>query len=115
MTIDRFQYAIECLRSPDSLLYDEGYHTLQGEFLRKYLDAVIELWKKETDPVLRGRLIELLGDSGEPRVVPLLESELASKEDEVRFWALHALDGVGTPDAQAMAESHRTRHPEDAE
>jgi hypothetical protein len=115
MTIDKFHYAIECLRSPDSLLYDEGYHTLQGEFLRQHLDAVIELWRSETDPVMRGRLMELLGDSAEPRVVPLLESELASDEAEVRRWALHALDRVATPEAQALASSHRTKHPEDGE
>jgi HEAT repeat protein len=115
MTLGKFHHAIECLRSADSLLYDEGYDTLQGEFLRRHLDAVIELWRKEIDPVVRGRLIELLGDSGEPRVIPLLESELASVEDEVRRWALHALDSVATPEAQALAASHRTKHPEDAQ
>jgi HEAT repeat protein len=115
MTLDKFHHAIECLRSTNSLLYDEGYHTLQGEFLLRHLDAVIDLWRKETDHAVRGRLIELLGDSGEPRVIPLLESELASQEDEVRRWALHALDCVATPEAQALAASHRTKYPEDAQ
>jgi hypothetical protein len=115
MTPGKFHHAIECLRSPDSLLYDEGYHTLQGEFLRRHLDAVIEVWRKETDPVVRGRLTELLGDSGEPRVLPLLESDLASEDDELRRWALHALDCLATPEAQALAGLHRNKHPEDAQ
>jgi HEAT repeat protein len=113
MSVDEFHHAVECLRSPDSLLYDEGYNLLQGNFLRRHLDALIELMAKEADPVIRGRFIELLGDSGEPRVIPLLESELGSGDDEIRRWALHALDCVATPVAKALALSYRTLHPED--
>ncbi|HWH72532.1 MAG TPA: HEAT repeat domain-containing protein, partial [Candidatus Sulfotelmatobacter sp.] len=115
MSPDKLHHAIDCLRSSDSLLYDEGYHMLQGEFLKLHLDTVIALCKKESNPVIRGRLIELLGDSGEPRVIPIIAEELVSKEDEVRRWALRALDCLATPDAQAIAALHRSSHPEDGE
>ena len=113
MKPEKFQHAIECLCSADSVRYDEGYHTLKGEFLGQHLDAVIELWKREVDPVLRGRLAELLGDSGEARVIALLESDLGSEHFEVRWWTLHALWCFDTVEARAIVASHLIRHPED--
>jgi HEAT repeat protein len=115
MPPDAFKDAVDNLRSSDSLRYDEGYHMLQGEFLTRHLDAVIELASKETDTVVRGRFIELLGDSHEPRVIPVLAEELRSPHADVRRWTLHALDCLDTPEACQLAAEHRSQHPRDSQ
>lgn len=114
MKRERFKEAVENLRSSDSLRYDEGYHTLQGKLLTQHLDELIELATNEVDPVIRGRFVELLGESDDPVVLPILARELCSDHAEVRYWALRALDGLGTADASRLADAHRADHPEDA-
>ncbi|MGC4071721.1 MAG: HEAT repeat domain-containing protein [Nibricoccus sp.] len=114
MSAHKFQQALAGLRSTDSLTYEESYHTLQGDFLSKHLDEVIDVLKKEADPEIRGRLVELVGDSKEERVVPILKAELDHATVEIRRWALHALGCVDSPSAREISRLHIQQHPEDA-
>jgi len=109
-----FEEAVALLRSASSLEYEEGYHALQGSFLVENLDKIIHLMTEEVDPEIRGRFVELLGDSKQARVLYLLELELSHPHQCVRHWALHALTYLGLPEAEELVQTHLRKRPGDA-
>jgi hypothetical protein len=82
MNSQEFDECIEMLRSSDSLTYEDGYHWLQG-YLDKYIDELVQLMFRETDPSMRSKFVELVGNSKNPKVIPFLEAELKSHHSEV--------------------------------
>ncbi|HEY3413860.1 MAG TPA: HEAT repeat domain-containing protein [Armatimonadota bacterium] len=57
----------------------------------------IEAELPNADPAHRGWMMDVLGDTGDERAVPLLSSALQDVEQEVRLKALHSLGRIGTP------------------
>lgn len=107
-----FDACIEMLRSPDSLTYEEGYHWLKGR-LDDHLDELVESMLGETDPGMRSRLVELAGESGNPKLIPLLESELRSPYAEVRSFAYSSLLYFGNPEATKIAQVFSEQNPDE--
>ena len=107
-----FHRCIEMLRSNDPMTYEDGYHWLQG-YLDEYIDELIELMLNEEDPEMRGKFVELLGDSRNAKVIPFLEGELKSLHKEVRSWAYSSLCYFENQDAEKLAEKFRREHPDE--
>lgn len=99
------------VRSSNSVTYEEGYHAMQA-YLVEHLDDLIALMLAEQDPNMRGRFVELLGDSRVAKVIPLLCDELENPNREVRMWAYNALENIEHPDAERAIQEFRVRHPD---
>lgn len=107
-----FDECIEMLRSPDSLTYDEGYHWLKG-YLDDHIDELLVLMLGEADPGMRSRLVELAGESRNPKVIPFLQSELQSPYTEVRSFAYSSLLYFETPEAARIARRFSDENPDE--
>ena len=103
---------IRMLRSTDSLTYEEGYHWLPG-YLNDHLEELIEHMQEDPDPEKRSRFVELLGNSGNPKVIPVLESELKSSHAEIRSWTCSSLLYFEHPDAERIAAKFRKENPDE--
>ena len=90
MNRHEFNQCIDMIRSQDSMTYEEGYHWLQG-YIKVYLNDLLSLLKVESDPIIRSKLVELIGDSEDPAIIPILTEELNSEYYEVRLWAYNSL------------------------
>ena len=100
------------LRSKNGLIYEDGYHWLQG-YLQSHFAELAELMQQEADFDVRSKFVELMGDANRSEAIPLLIRELESPSAEVRKWAYLALRFSEMPDAVEIAESFRTGHPEE--
>lgn len=59
--------------------------------------AKIQAALPHSEPTARGWLMEVLGDTGDPRAVPILSSALQDAELEVRIRAIKGLGRIGGP------------------
>ena len=107
-----FKECVEMIRSKDSMTYEDGYHWLQGH-LDNHLDDLILLMQRENDPSMRGRFLELIGDSKNPTVIPVLEVELRNESSEVRSWAYSSLCYFENPVAESLAMKFRAENPDE--
>jgi hypothetical protein len=105
-----FSDCIAMLRSRDPLTYEDGYHWLQSR-LGEHLDDLIALTLQETDPAMRGKFVELLGDSKDPRALPHLQRELTHPERGVRMWAYQGLLYFESDEAARLAEAFARDNP----
>lgn len=105
-----FDKCVEMIRSSDPSTYEDGYQWLQG-CLNDYIDELAQLMLRETDPNMRSKFVELVGNSKNPRVIPLLEAELKSPHSEVRGWAYSSLCYFENSEAKRIAENFRIEHP----
>jgi HEAT repeat protein len=112
MDRQEFEECIRMLRSDDSLTYEEGYFGLQGH-LNDYVDDLVQLMLDEADPMMRGRFVELLGNSQNERVIPHLEGELRHEDSEVRSWAYSSLLYFENEQARSIAERFKREHPDE--
>ena len=60
-----FLKCIEWLRSDDALTFENGYHALMPR-ARQFRDEFVRLLQAESEPRMRARLVELLGDTEDP-------------------------------------------------
>ena len=100
------------LRSTDPMTYEDGYHWLQG-YLDSYIDDLCQLMLDETDPQMRAKFVELIGDSKNPKIIPLLAKELDNSSEEVRSWAYSSLCYFGNQNAENIAKAFRESHPDE--
>ena len=110
MDTPEFEECIDMLSNSDPLIYEDGYHWLQA-YLDDYVDEIVQLMLGETDPNLRSRFVELVGNSKNPQVLPVLEAELTSPHSEVRSWAYSSLLYFENPEAIRIAENFREENP----
>ena len=103
-----FQQCIEWLRSKDALTFEGGYHALLPR-VREFRDELVQLLQVEEDPRMRGRFVELLGETEDASLVGILRAELEAGTPEVVQWTLTALERIGH---QQFAEEYRQLHPE---
>ena len=105
-----FNECIEMLRSANPMTYEDGYHWLQG-YLDKYIDELIQLMLNEEKSEMRGKFVELVGNSKNPKVIPFLEAELRNPHREVRSWAYSSLRYFENPQAEKLAEKFKEENP----
>ena len=112
MNRPEFQDCVEMLRSRDAMTYEDGYQWLQG-YLDDHLDEILRLMETEPDPINRSRLVELVGDSKNPRIIPNLQEELKHPNREVRMWAFNSLTYFEDPTASAIAAEFQRDNPDE--
>ena len=105
-----FEECVTMLRSDDAAIYENGYHWLL-EDVDDYLERLVALMVNEETPELRGRLVELVGDSRQEAVIPVLEAELNSPHHEVRRWAYDSLSHFDTPEARRVVAAYQQARP----
>lgn len=107
-----FDKCVEMLLSDDPSVYEDGYQWLQG-YLDQYIDELVQLMTRQTDPSIRARFVELIGDSRIPGVIPVLANELQSPHGEVRGWAYSSLLYFENSEASRLAEKFRLENPDE--
>lgn len=98
------------LRSKDPMTYEDGYHWLQGHLI-DHFDALLDLMQSESEPRMRSKFVELIGDSQLPKAIPFLENELQHTDREVRVWAYNSLMYFENTKAVAIAEEFKKQNP----
>jgi hypothetical protein len=107
-----FDVCITMLRSGDAAVYEDGYDFIQRYLLSQF-DRLVILLRDETDALLRGTFIELLGDSGDGRAIPILARELTHNHRDVRRWAYETLLHFPDLKAREIAVNFAATHPEE--
>jgi len=96
--------ALKDLRAVNGRHFETALNKLRTHILEVKQD-VFQALQHEADPHVKGALIELLGDSRDPAYIPCLAAELEDcRIPEVRFWALAALQRIGTADAMSIVK-----------
>jgi len=102
--------AVEWLRSDDSSIYEDGYHSISGH-VDSVLDALLSLAFDESDSFMRGRFLELIGESTNSKAIEFLTSELNSSDKEIRKWAYSSLAYSESKQANIIAQKHSKENP----
>lgn len=113
MNDSEFEHAIEMLRSTDAITYEEAYHWLQGDNLKRYIPEIVDLLDKEEDPDVRAKLVELVGDADLEKYIPVLVRELSHASREVRLWAYNQLSLSSHEEAKEQAATYQRSHPDE--
>lgn len=112
MNKNEFNECIEMLRSNDPIIYEDGYHWLQGN-LHKHIEELIQLMLNEKNPDMKSKFVELLGNSKNPIVIPYLEVELKNPHVDVRSWAYSSLRYFENPEAEKLADIFKDKNPDE--
>lgn len=107
-----FDICIELMRSNDPDDSEQGYWWLESR-VAQYTEQLIEVAQAEQDAFALGFFVELLGDTKDPAVVPVLVSKLPHENKRVREWAVWSLEQIGTEQSKAFAEEYKAAHPDD--
>jgi HEAT repeat protein len=105
-----FDECLQMIRSENHLIYSDGYEWIQ-DYLIEHVDDLLKLMLQEQNPDIRAKLVELLGDSENPKIIPFVEQELKHSEREVRWWAFLVLTHFGTPETTKIVEKFRQDNP----
>jgi HEAT repeat protein len=100
------------IRDRNSMTFEDAYwgERPTGPDVVPRLIAELHL---SNDGYTRGKFAELLGESGDISVVPMLIAELSHSEPAARLWAVLALEQLGMPEGVEAAKHYRNAHPED--
>ena len=101
------------IRDRDALTFEDAYEGPRPVGARVITRLVQEL-HRSPDGYTRGKFAELLGEMGDPAVVPVLVAELVHSEKDARRWAVLALEQLADPTGLAAAAAYRAAHPEDS-
>ncbi len=112
MNKTEFNECIKMLRSNDQMIYEDGYHWLQGD-LDKYIEELIQLMLNEENPDMKSKFVELLGNSQNPIVIPYLEAELKNPHEDVRSWAYSSLRYFENSEAENLADKFKEKNPDE--
>jgi len=80
-------------------LQEEGFHALllhAGEYVEQLLDE----FSHETNPGLRGWLLELLAEAKDPCTFDLFLAYLHDDNEILRHWAMYGLQRLNTKEAR---------------
>lgn len=114
MHSDKFDFdsCVEMIRSKDALTYEGGYNLLADK-AALYVDELIALVKGEDDPFTRGKFVELLGETRDPKALPALAEELNHLDQNVRQWAVTGLSKLDLVEADELVKKYEVNHPEE--
>lgn len=79
--------------STDPMTFEDAYWGERPDS-QLAVPILVELLNSYKDPNTRGKIIELLGESEEHSVLPILQKELFSEDDSIRQWAKVAIDSI---------------------
>ena len=77
----------------DAATFEDAYWGARPE-ARIAVPRLLQLLQATHDPFTRGKLLELLGESGDPSVAEVLRAELTHPAEDMRQWAGLALGAL---------------------
>jgi HEAT repeat protein len=109
-----FDECVTRIRSRDPLTFEVGSAELLPR-VRGFVPQLLDELARTPDAYTRGKFIELLGNTQSRAAIPALGRELAHPDLNVRQWAVTALLQICQPEADALIDDYRLRHPEEFE
>jgi len=107
---------MQLVLSDDALAFEDAYEWLVGGSgeprIREHVEELVDLLEQNLAPTKRGRILELLGDTGDKRAIGPLSRDLAHSDKGVREWALLSLEQLPFTEAAEIATRYRNEHPE---
>ena len=97
---------IQRIRSRDPMTYEDAYHDERPSGPDFVLRLIVELHRAE-DSYTRGKFSELLGETEDPSVVPVLIAELEHPDPRVGASAMLALEHLAIPEGLVAATRFR--------
>lgn len=110
MELSDFEKYVTWLRSDDTSIYEDGFHSIKGH-VDEVLNELIALASQEHDGFMKEKFVELIGDSQDAKAVEFLIAELDSKHKEVREWAYSFLVNSSSALANSKAKRFAGEHP----
>jgi len=108
----KFDKCVQWLRSDDSSIYENGYHSILGH-VDEVLDKLLKLASNENDGFMKGIFVELIGESINPKAIAFLNEELRSPHREVREWAYSSLINSECKTANLSAKQFAKENPKE--
>lgn len=90
---------MQMMRRHDPQVREDGFHWLLPR-VTEFVEPLLGEYRHETDHGLRCWLLELLGETRDPRTLPVLLEALRLEDESLRDWAVRGLRRLGTPDAR---------------
>jgi hypothetical protein len=78
---------------------EDGFHFLLPH-AAEFIDELMAEFNIEKDHGLRCWLLELIGDARSAKAFDLLREQLRSSDEGLRYWAIHGLRELNTPEAR---------------
>lgn len=108
----KFDRLIEQFCSDDDGEYENAYLALVDN-VDAYNDEILARMLAEEDPVLRGKFLEILGNTKNADLIPIFAQELKSPHDEVRMWAFFQLNRIDDDQARELLQDYISANPDD--
>ena len=81
------------IMSRDAITFEDAYWAIRPS-PELAVPLILEKMRITHDAYTRGKLIELLGESEDASVIPILEDELNHVEESIREWARGAIQAL---------------------
>ncbi len=110
-----FDVCIHQLFSEDPLEYEDAYEWLtdwHGPPVRRHVQELLVLLKRDLALHHRARVLELLGYTESRQVIESLRRHLRHSDPDVRLWAVLSLQQLDFPETKEMVAQFRARYPE---
>lgn len=95
----RFDRAMRLMRRHDPQAKEDGFHLLLPH-ATEHVEELVAEFARENDHGLRCWLLELIGASRSPSVLPLLVEQLRGDDESLRSWAVRGLELLDTKPAR---------------
>ncbi|MEN9361896.1 MAG: hypothetical protein RL095_3431 [Verrucomicrobiota bacterium] len=109
---DKFDEWICRIRSSNAGIYEDAYWSDRPQGPDVVPRLIAELGEAP-DGYTRGKLLELLGEMGDPSVIPILAQELDHMDTQVRQWAICALTQLALPESLTLVQAYKKAHPDE--
>ena len=103
-----FDACIDLIRSKDPMIFEDGYHLLLPR-VKDFGDRIVKLIQSESDPKIKPRFVELLGECEDKQYLPIFEKLLESEIHDVVAWSLTSLERINS--GLSIAEKFRKNNP----
>ena len=101
---------ISRIRSKDAMTFEDAFDELHP-IASHYISELIAELETADDAYTRGKFLELLGFSHSDSVIPILSGELDHPDQNVRQWAILALEEINSPSSLSKATAYKASHP----
>ena len=110
-----YRACLAMMRKHDPQTSEDGFHFLLPH-AAEHVDALMADFQVEKDHGLRCWFLELIGAARSANAFDLLREQLQSSDEALRYWAIHGLQDLDTPEARrvlfdAGVRRSAVRHP----
>lgn len=84
---------LSAILSKDAVTFEDAYWGARPS-PSEAVPRILQVLREAHEPYTRGKLLELLGESGDMGMVQILEAELCSADQSIRDWARGGIDAL---------------------